>query len=144
MAVLAPLQRVEPAAQALELVALGVHQMRRRLGDEALVAELGLRARDLRLQALPLGGRLARLGLAVDEVARADLDAAAGHRDGGGRLTLRLEVEPRHARHERRRAVEAVDPRRQTPAGLDARLVAPRALRLDRPDDRRHLGLRGL
>src|SRR3954470_6661257 len=98
---------VQFAAQALQLLALGLHEMWRRLGNEALVGELGLRAADLLLDALALGRGLARLGLAVDEVARTDLDAPARHGHGRGRLhlTLRartaLEVQARHPGHER-------------------------------------------
>src|SRR3954454_20957510 len=78
------LQRVELAAEALELVALRLREVLRRLRDEALGGALRLGARDLALQALALRGRLARLGLGVDEVTGPDLDASAGPRHRRG------------------------------------------------------------
>src|SRR6185436_8347125 len=119
----------ELLTHSLELVALRLHEVRRRLGHEALVGELGLRARDLLLQALALGLRLARLRLAIDEVARADLDAAAGDAHGRGRLAVPGEVQTRHAGDEVGGAVKAVDARREHLAGLHAGLIAPRAQR---------------
>ena len=65
-------------------VALGLDHRGRRLGDEAVVGQLLLRARDLRLQpAAPLVDP-ARGRTEVDGVGRQHRDRAAGHGDRGG------------------------------------------------------------
>src|SRR5829696_3209283 len=76
-------QRLQLRLQALELVALGLYHRRRRLGDEALVGELALGARDLPLEPLALARRSLRLRLGVDGVRGEHGDVAAGDRDGG-------------------------------------------------------------
>src|SRR3954470_25085822 len=103
------LERFELAAQAVELGALGLDEVRGRLRDEALVGELRLGAGDLAAQPLALGLGLARLRLAVDELARANLDAAAGDADRGRRVAMAGEVQTGHARHEVGGAIEPVD-----------------------------------
>ena len=94
-----------------------------RLGDEALVGQLLLRARDLGLQpAAPLVDP-ARGRAEVDGVGREHRDRAAGHRDGGRRVAAVRR--PRRSAPAARRARPCARSRRP-PAARAARPRAPR------------------
>src|SRR4029079_12603019 len=76
------IEGLELCAQARELLALGLDDLRARLVDEAAVAELALGAGDVAFESFArLRGAL-RLGRGVDGVLGQDRDAPAGDLDG--------------------------------------------------------------
>src|SRR5437870_8969434 len=118
--------RIELATVALELLALRLDDRRRRVGDEALVREHRLRARDLFPQALDLRGRVAvrlrALGL-HDRVEDPPLLALERGEDAAapeplGRLLHPLE-------RVGLRLVAGLGPRRDDQARLPSRQVRP-------------------
>src|SRR3954451_3115294 len=111
-------QRLQLLAQARELVALALDDVRRRALDELGVAELALGAPDLRVEALARRGGAPRGRLDVDGVRREHGHHAAGDRDRRHGIAV---LGPRHAREPRdmlgRGAVAvALDARRHGPA----------------------------
>src|SRR5947209_86941 len=79
------IERRELGRQRRELLALALHDRRRRLLHEAGIAQLALGALDLRPHTLALRLTLALSCADVDLLGLEDLDRAPGHDDGGGR-----------------------------------------------------------
>ena len=122
-----------------ELSALSLDHIRRRLGDEALVAELALEALDLPAQAvaLALDPRTGLLG--VDLVRGEDVELA----DPSERLSpaLSAEVQARQAGDQLWRLGARAGAEHR--GRRDPHQVAPASDGADRGDRRRHLRLRG-
>ena len=109
----APKRRVTANAaplQSRELVALGLHDVRGRLGDEPLVGELALGAGDLALEPARRSRPARRLGLGVDRVGGQHGDAAARHADAW-RPARRRRASTRRVRAARRARPSPRSPR---------------------------------
>src|SRR5436305_9559063 len=79
-------QRLQLGPEPLQLLALGLDDLRRRLVHESLVGELALGPFDLSLELGPPGGQPALRALQIDLVARQDLDRAPRHGHAPHRL----------------------------------------------------------